>query len=160
MQIFVANKLTTIFPLLHNRVVKEQKMACPSNTPYTILKDGIALLEHEACQEQPLDLLGTFKKRNPAMGTPNLCGFYYRMTDFVASQLYHLSDIIKANSAIRGSNLHRHSEVVRGWRTMTKFKKNIFRTNMFILNVKCSQGKLVFNVRLQVLLTTPLSSML
>ena len=109
MQIFVANKLTTIFPLLHNRVVKEQKMACPSNTPYTILKDGIVLLEHEACQEQPLDLLGTFKNRNPAMGTPNLCGFYYRMTDFVASQLYHLSDIIKANSAIRGSNLHRHS---------------------------------------------------
>ena len=90
MQIFVANKLTTIFPLLHNRVVKEQKMACPSNTPYTILKDGIVLLEHEACQEQPLDLLGTFKNRNPAMGTPNLCGFYYRMTDFVASQLYHL----------------------------------------------------------------------
>ena len=73
MQIFVANKLTTIFPLLHNRVVKEQKMAYP------------------------------------AMGTPNLSGFYYRMTDFVASQLYHLSDIIKANSAIRGSNLHRHS---------------------------------------------------
>ena len=109
MQIFVANKLTTIFPLLHNRVVKEQKMACPSNTPYTILKDGIVLLKHEACQEQPLDLLGTFKNRNPAMGTPNLCGFYYRMTDFVASQLYHLSDIIKANSAIRGSNLHRHS---------------------------------------------------
>ena len=109
MQIFVANKLTTIFPLLHNRVVKEQKMACPSNTPYTILKDGIVLLEHEACQEQPLDLLGTFKNRNPAMGTPNLCGFYYRMTDFVASQLYHLSDITKANSAIRGSNLHRHS---------------------------------------------------
>ena len=68
----------------------EQKMACPSNTPYTILKDGIVLLEHEACQEQPLDLLGTFKNRNPAMGTPNLCGFYYRMTDFVASQLYHL----------------------------------------------------------------------
>ena len=65
-------------------------MACPSNTPYTILKDGIVLLEHEACQEQPLDLLGTFKKRNSAMGTPNLCGFYYRMTDFVASQLYHL----------------------------------------------------------------------
>ena len=31
---------------------------------------------------------------------------------------------------------------------------------MFILNVKCSQGKLVFNMRLQVLLTTPLSSML
>ena len=87
----------------------EQKMACPSNTPYTILKDGIVLLEHEACQEQPLDLLGTFKNRNPAMGTHNLCGFYYRMTDFVASQLYHLSDIIKANSAIRGSNLHRHS---------------------------------------------------
>ena len=87
----------------------EQKMACPSNTPYTILKDGNVLLEHEACQEQPLDLLGTFKNRNPAMGTPNLCGFYYRMTDFVASQLYHLSDIIKANSAIRGSNLHRHS---------------------------------------------------
>ena len=109
MQIFVANKLTTIFPLLHNRVVKEQKMACPSNTSYTILKDGIVLLEHEACQDQPLDLLGTFKNRNPAMGTPNLCGFYYRMTDFVASQLYHLSDIIKANSAIRGSNLHRHS---------------------------------------------------
>ena len=128
MQIFVANKLTTIFPLLHNRVVKEQKMACPSNTPYTILKDGIVLLEHEACQEQPLDLLGTFKKMNSAMGTPNLCGFYFRMTDFVASK--------------------------------TKFKKNIFRTNMFILNVKCSQGKLVFNVRLQILLTTPLSSML
>ena len=101
MQIFVANKLTTIFPLLHNRVVKEQKMACPSNTPYAILKDGIVLLEHDACQEQPLDLLGTFKNRNPAMGTPNLCGFYYRMTDFVASQLYHLSNIIKANSAIR-----------------------------------------------------------
>ena len=109
MQIFVANKLTTIFPLLHNRVVKEQKMACPSNTPYAILKDGIVLLEHDACQEQPLDLLGTFNKRNSAMGTPNLSGFYYRMTDFVASQLYHLSDIIKANSAIRGSNLHRHS---------------------------------------------------
>ena len=97
------------FPLLHNRVVKEQKMACPSNTPYAILKDGIVLLEHDACQEQPLDLLGTFNKRNSAMGTPNLSGFYYRMTDFVASQLYHLSDIIKANSAIRGSNLHRHS---------------------------------------------------
>ena len=109
MQIFVANKLTTIFSLLHNRVVKEQKMACPSNTPYAILKDGIVLLEHDACQEQPLDLLGTFNKRNSAMGTPNLSGFYYRMTDFVASQLYHLSDIIKANSAIRGSNLHRHS---------------------------------------------------
>ena len=90
MQIFVANKLTTIFPLLHNRVVKEQKMACPSNTPYAILKDCIVLLEHDACQEQPLDLLGTFNKRNSAMGTPNLSGFYYRMTDFVASQLYHL----------------------------------------------------------------------
>ena len=91
----------------------EQKMACPSNTPYTILKDGIVLLEHEACQEQPLDLLGTFKNRNPAMGTPNLCGFYYRMTDLVASQLYNLSDIVKANSAIR--HLHRHSEAARGW---------------------------------------------
>ena len=117
----------------------EQKMACPSNTPYTILKDGIVLLEHEACQEQPLDLLGTFKNRNPAMGTPNLCGFYYRMTDFVASQLYHLSDIIKANSAATFTV----TQFVRGWRTKTKFKKNIFRTNMFILNVKCSQGNRV-----------------
>ena len=54
MQIFVANKLTTIFPLLHNRVVKEQKMACPSNTPYAILKDGIVLLEHDACLIQAL----------------------------------------------------------------------------------------------------------
>ena len=65
-------------------------MACPSNTSYTILKDDIVLLEHEACQEQPLDLLGTINKRNSAMGTPNLCRFYYRMTDFVASQLYQL----------------------------------------------------------------------
>ena len=88
-------------------------MACPSNTPYTILKDGIVLLEHEACQEQPLDILDTFKKRNPAMGTPNLCGFYHRMTDLVASQLYNLSDIVKANSAIR--HLHHHSEAARGW---------------------------------------------
>ena len=27
------------------------------------LKDGIVLLEHEACQEQPLDILDTFKSR-------------------------------------------------------------------------------------------------
>ena len=46
-----------------------------------------------------------FKKRNPAMDTPNLCEYYYRMTDLVASQLFHLTDIVKANSAIRGSNL-------------------------------------------------------
>ena len=129
-------------------------MACPSNTPYTILKDGIVLLEHEACQEQPLDLLGTFKNRNPAMGTPNLCGFYYRMTDLVASQLYNLSDIVKANSDIRGSKLEDTFTVtlklsedgvgsVQGVPS-PKFKKKIFRPNMVILNVKCNQRKLVF----------------
>ena len=84
------NQNANILGVAYKRVVKEQKMACPSNTPYAILKDGIVLLEHDACQEQPLDLLGTFNKRNSAMGTPNLSGFYYRMTDFVASQLYHL----------------------------------------------------------------------
>ena len=140
MQIFVANKLTTIFPLLHNRVVKEQKMACPSNTPYTILKDGIVLLEHEACQEQPLDLLGTFKNRNPAMGTPNLCGFYYRMTDFVASQLYHLklSEEGKPRPNLR----------------------KIYSEQICSFWMSSAVRVIVFNVRLQIFLTIPLSSML
>ena len=101
-----------------------------------------------------LVILNTFKKRNP----PNLCGFYYRMTDLVASQLYHLSDIVKANSDIRGSKLEDTFTVtlklsedgvgsvqgVPSPKTKTKFKKKIFRPNIVILNVKCSQGKLVF----------------
>ena len=45
------------------------------------------------------------EERDSAMGTPNLSGFYYRMTDLVASQLYHLSNIVMAKSAIRGSNV-------------------------------------------------------
>ena len=99
-----------------------------------------------------------FKKRNPAMGTPNLCGYYFRMTDLFASQLFHLTDIVKANSAIRGSNLEDTFTVtlklsedgfgsvqgVPSPRTKTKFKKKIFRANIVILNVKCSQGKLVY----------------
>ena len=89
----------------YKQVVKEQKRAGPSNTPYVLWKDGAILLEHEACQEEPLNILDTFKKRNPAMGTPNLCGYYFRMTDLVASQLFHLADIVRANSSIRGSNL-------------------------------------------------------
>ena len=89
------------------------------------------------------------------MGTPNLCG-YYRMTDLVASQIFHLTDIVRANSAIRGSNLEDTFTVtlklsedgfgivqrVPSPRTKTKFKKKIFRANIVILNVKCSQGKL------------------
>ena len=147
-------ELTTIFPLL--------QLSCEGAedglSKHTILKDGIVLLEHEACQEQPLYILDTFKKRNPARGAPNLCEFYYRMTGVIASQLFHLTDIVKDNSAIRGSNLEdtftvtlKLSEDVVGSvqgapspRTKTKLKKKIFSTNMVILNVKCSQGKLVF----------------
>ena len=80
------------------------------------------------------------------------------MTDLFASQLFHLTDIVKANSAIRGSNLEdtftvtlKLSEdgfgIVQGVpspRTKTKFKKKIFRANIVIMNVKCSQGKLVY----------------
>ena len=88
-----------------NRVVKEQKMACPSNTPF----EGWYCSPRAWGMSGALVILNTFKKRNP----PNLCGFYYRMTDLVASQLYNLSDIVKANSAIR--HLHRHSEAARGW---------------------------------------------
>ena len=142
----------------YKQVVKEQKRAGPSNTPYILWKDDVILLEHEACEEQPLNILDTFGKRNPAMGTPNLCGYYYRMTDLVASQLFHLSDIVKANSTIRGCNLEETFTVtlklsedglgsvqgVPSPRTKTKFKKKIFRTNLVILNVKCSEGKLVF----------------
>ena len=76
----------------------------------------------------------------------------------LTSQLFHLTDIVKANSAIRGSNLEdtftltlKLSEdgfgSVQGVpspRTKTKFKKKIFRANIVILNVKCSQGKLVY----------------
>ena len=103
-------------------------------------------------------ILNFFKKRNPAMGTPNLCGCCFGMTDLVASQLFHLTDIVKANSAIRGSNLEdtftvtlKLSEdgfgIVQGVpspRTKTKFKKKIFRANIVIMNVKCSQGKLIY----------------
>ena len=63
MQIFVANKQVDNNFSPPTQSSCEQKMACPSNTPYTILKDGIVLLEHEACQEQPLDILDTFKSR-------------------------------------------------------------------------------------------------
>ena len=80
------------------------------------------------------------------------------MTDLFASQLFHLTDIVKANSAIRGSNLEdtftvtlKLSEdgfgIVQGVpspRTKTKFKKKIFRANIVIMNVKCSQGKLIY----------------
>ena len=80
-----------------------------------------------------MDILDNFKKRNP----PNLCGFNYRMTDLVASQLYNLSDIVKANSDIRGSKLEDTFTVtlklsedgvgsvqgVPSTKTRTKFKK-------------------------------------
>ena len=69
-----------------------------------LLKDGIVLLEHEACQEQWI--FSTTSRRGTL---PISVG----MTDLVASQLYNLSDIVKANSAIR--HLHRHSEAARGW---------------------------------------------
>ena len=106
------------------------------------------------------------------MGTPNLCGFYYRMTDLVASQLYHLSDIVKDNSAIRDSNLEDTFTVtlklsedgvgsvqgVQSPRTKTKFKKKILRTNMVMS--KAVRVSWLSGVRLQILLTTPLSSML
>ena len=75
----------------------EQKMACPSNTPYAILKDGIVLLEHDACQEQPLDLLGTFNKRNSAMGTPNLSGFYYTV-NLIHFLKFHKCSLPRANA--------------------------------------------------------------
>ena len=132
--------------------------AGPSNTLFILWRDGAILMEHMACQEQPLNISDFFKKRNPAMGTPNLCGYYFRMTDLFSSQLFHLTDIVKANSAIRGSNLEdtftvtlKLSEdgfgIVQGVpspRTKTKFKKKIFRANIVILNVKCSRGKLVY----------------
>ena len=106
------------------------------------------------------------------MGTPNLCGFYYRMTDLVASQLYHLSDIVKDNSAIRDSNLEDTFTVtlklsedgvgsvqgVQSPRTKTKFKKKILRTNMVMS--KAVRVSWLSGVRLQILLTTPLPSML
>ena len=94
------------------------------------------------------------------------------MTDFVASQLYHLSDIVKDNSAIRDSNLEDTFTVtlklsedgvgsvqgVQSPRTKTKFKKKILRTNMVMS--KAVRVSWLSGVRLQILLTTPLSSML
>ena len=95
--------------------------AGPSNTLFILWKDGAILLEHEACQEQPLNILDTFGKRNPAMGTPNLCGYYFRMTDLFASQLFQLtlSRLTPPSEAATwqqpGVHLHRHPEAVRGW---------------------------------------------
>ena len=136
MQIFVANKLTTIFPLLQ----WSRRWPVQATLLTQFLKDGIVLLEHEACQEQPLDLLGTFKNRNPAMGTPNLCGFYYRMTDFVASQLYHLK--LSEDGEPR-PNL-----------------RKIYSEQICSFWMSSAVRVIVFNVRLQIFLTTPLSSML
>ena len=71
-----------------------------------LLKDGIVLLEHEACQEHWL--FSTPSRRGTL---PISVG---STTEWlVTSQLYNLSDIVKANSAIR--HLHRHSEAARGW---------------------------------------------
>ena len=37
------------------------------------------------------------------MGSPNLCGYYYKMTDLAASQLFHLTDIVKVNCHSTGA---------------------------------------------------------
>ena len=78
MQIFL--ELTTIF--FHPTIKLWRSRRWPAQTTL-LLKDGIVLLGHEACQEQPLNILDTFKKRNP----PNL---YYRMTYLVVGSISSL----------------------------------------------------------------------
>ena len=101
MQIFL--ELTTIFSPPTIELWRSRRWPVQATL---LLKDGIVLLEHEACQEHWL--FSTPSRRGTL---PISVG---STTEWlVASQLYNLSDIVKANSAIR--HLHCHSEAARGW---------------------------------------------
>ena len=140
-------------------ILEEMKRTYPSNVTFSLKKGSDVTLEHQKCISEPLDIMDLFKKRNPGMIKPNLCGYYFKLTEMVASELSHLKDIITENCQrldvdtndiltvkLKVSEDGLGSVVgVPSPRGKMKLKDKIFRCNLVILEIQDGDD-LVFKV--------------
>ena len=140
-------------------ILEEMKRTYPSNVTFSLINGSNVILAHQKCVSEPLDIMDLFKKRNSAMIKPNLCGYYFKLTEMVASELFHLKDIIMENChrlelesneiftvKLKVSEDGLGSVVgVPSPRGKTKYKDKIFRCNLVILEIGNGED-LVFKV--------------
>ena len=147
-----------LLPSYHS-VLEEMKRTYPSNVTFSLMKGSNVILAHQKCIAEPMDIMDLFKKRNSAMIKPNLCGYYFKLTEMVASELFHLKEIIMENclrleiesNAIFTVKLKVSEDGlgsvvgVPSPRGKTKYKDKIFRCNLVILEIENGEN-LVFKV--------------